>query len=105
MEEKRIKTILNNLIIYMHSVDVISDTEKEHMLRGFFGGVTEINTSKKLHDCFDIIKERCPFAMTEKQFYDVLNLEVGITEKELDKLKEMKISYSDVPVMVYPDFI
>lgn len=100
MEVSRINEIAHNLANYLCNVDVIPKEEKiqicQHIPYDLHGG--------NLKKCFDIIKRKCSGVMTEAEFYDVLEQEVGIRPEELEELKTMKLANTDEPIMPLPTF-
>lgn len=100
MEVSRINEIARNLANYLCSVDVISEEEKTQICSRIpydvHGGYFK--------ECFNIIKRKCSGIMTEAEFYDVLEQEVGIHPEELEELKTMKFANTDELIMALPTF-
>ena len=101
---RRIDEIAKNLAIYLSNVDVISKEEKDYIIYTKFDKSIDIGCETKLKKCFDIIKKRCSGITTEEEFFDTLELEVGINKEELEELKNMNIAYTKTPIMVLPEF-
>ena len=102
---ERMDEIANNLVVYMNQTDIISNDEKDKLINDTRGESIEATSATKLMKCFEIICTRCNDITTEREFFNVLELEVGITPGELEIIKAMNLPHSSIPVMTLPEFI